>query len=259
MTPFLAVTTLARREITRFFRQKSRVMGALLQPLVLWLLLGTGLSSSFRPGEGPGYVEYFFPGVLALALLFSAILATISVVEDRQSGFLQGVLVSPAPRWSVVMGQAVGSTLLASAQATLILLLAPLVGLEVSVQAVAATVAVLLLLSFALSGLGLVLAWRMQSTQGFHVIMNLALMPMWLLSGAFFPAEGAPAWLAWVMKLNPMTYGVSALRRCLYLRGGDFTAQFGHLPTLLTSVLIIGLFATAAFATAFLLARKAAP
>ncbi|MFQ5700355.1 MAG: ABC transporter permease [Acidobacteriota bacterium] len=259
---FMAVETLAHREITRFVRQRSRVVGALLQPLVFWLLLGPGLQSSFQPaGSSPdvAYTEYFFPGILALALLFSAIFATISVVEDRKSGFLQGVLVAPVPRWSIVTGQALGSTVLAGTQAGLILLLAPVAGLDVSARSAAASLAVLALMGFALSGMGLLLAWRMDSTQGFHAIMNLLLLPMWLLSGAFFPAAGAPGWLSWVMALNPMTYGLSALRRSLYLGVPDMTARFGHLPPMGLSLAVVALVGLASLTGASELARRAAP
>ena len=217
MRPLLAIGTLARREIVRFVRQRSRLTGALLQPVVFWLLMGAGLKGSFRASVGEqGYSEYFFPGILALVALFSAIFSTISVVEDRRSGFLQGVLVAPVPRWSIVAGQAVGSTLLAALQSGLVLLLAPAAGIRLTPGSGLATFGVLVATSFGLSCLGLALAWKMNSTQGFHAIMNLLLMPMWLLSGAFFPAEGASPWLARVMALNPLTYALAALRRCLY-------------------------------------------
>src|SRR5215510_12404103 len=111
MTTWLPVYALWRREVLRFVRQRSRVSGAFAQPLVFWLLLGGGLNASFRPaGAAPGtnYVEYFYPGTIALVLLFTAIFATISTVEDRRAGFLQGVLVAPVPRWAIIAGQALG-------------------------------------------------------------------------------------------------------------------------------------------------------
>jgi ABC-2 type transport system permease protein len=248
--PLLAVATLWRREIVRFLRQRSRVVGALGQPVVFWLLLGGGLAASFRPPGAPGgtgYVEYFYPGIIALIVLFTAIFATISVVEDRQAGFLQGVLVAPVARWMIVLGQALGATTLALLQGTLFLALAPAVGIPLTLAAVAAAMAVMFLIAFALTSLGLLIAWRMDSTQGFHAIMNLILLPIWLLSGAFFPATGAPAWLAWVMTLNPLTYGVAALRRTLYL--GD-PAAAGGLPPAGLSIAVTIVFGAVAFAAA---------
>ena len=127
----LAVLTLWRREVLRFVRQRSRLVGSLAQPVVFWLLLGGGLSGAFRPpgaAPGSGYLEYFYPGVLALVLLFTAIFSTISTVEDRRSGFLQGVLVAPVGRTAIVLGQSLGGTTLAVFEGTLFLLLAPLAG-----------------------------------------------------------------------------------------------------------------------------------
>ncbi len=216
----IQILTLWWREITRFRRQRSRLIGAFLQPLVFWMLLGAGLKASFRPSgvpEGVNYVEYFYPGVIVLVLLFTAIFATIQTVEDRKQGFLQGVLVAPISRTTVVMGQALGGTTLALLQGVVFLVLAPVAGIHLSIGAIAISVAMMAIIAFALTGIGLAIAWRIESTQGFHAIMNLILIPIWLLSGAFFPAEGAPLWLRWTMRLNPLTYAMAALRRGLYL------------------------------------------
>lgn len=232
----IQVATLWWREITRFRRQRSRLIGAFLQPLVFWTLLGAGLNASFRPSgmpAGVNYVEYFYPGVIVLVLLFTAIFATIQTVEDRKQGFLQGVLVAPISRGTVVMGQALGATTLALAQGIVFLVLAPLAGIHLSAAAVAASVVTMATIAFALTSIGLTIAWRIESTQGFHAIMNLILIPIWLLSGAFFPAAGAPGWLGWTMRLNPLTYGMAALRDGLYLAepgalsaGPNFAASF---------------------------------
>jgi ABC-2 type transport system permease protein len=238
------------REVVRFLRQRSRVSGALLQPLVFWLLLGGGLNASFHPAgsaQGTSYVAYFYPGMLALVLLFTAIFATISTVEDRREGFLQGVLAAPLPRWGIVFGQALGGTTLAVAQGAVMLALAPFVGIRLSLAAVLATLAVMLIIAAGLTSLGLIIAWRLKSTQGFHAIMNLILIPLWLLSGAFFPATGAPGPLRVIMQLNPLTYGMGALRRCLYL--GDPLAA-GALPPFVWCLVVSIGFAVLAFAAA---------
>jgi ABC-2 type transport system permease protein len=213
----LSVYTLWRRDIVRFVRQRSRVIGALGTPIVFWALLGSGLGASFQgPGLATGgYLEFFFPGTLALIVLFTAIFSTISLIEDRQEGFLQGVLVAPVPRTAIVLGKMLGGTTLAVAQAALFLVLAPLAGLRVTLADLPLILLVLTLLGFALTGLGFLLAWNLESTQGFHAIMNLLLVPMWVLSGAVFPASGASAWLRPIMFLNPMTYGVSALQEIM--------------------------------------------
>jgi ABC-2 type transport system permease protein len=254
----LQIATLWWREVTRFRRQRSRVIGAFLQPLVFWLLLGGGLSASFRPPDAPAgtnYVEYFYPGVIVLVLLFTAIFATISTVEDRKQGFLQGVLVAPITRPTIVMGQALGGTTLALIQGVIFLILAPLAGIHLTIGAVAAAIVIMALVAFALTSIGLVIAWRIDSTQGFHAIMNLILIPIWLLSGAFFPAAGAPAWLRWTMRLNPLSYGMAALRRSLYL--GATTAA-SSAPGCMMPLAITGAYSAATFILAASVATRAA-
>lgn len=251
-----AIGTLWRREIVRFSRQRGRLVGAFAQPMVFWLLLGGGMHASFQPPglpPGIGYVTYFYPGILVLVLLFTAIFATIAVVEDRQAGFLQGVLVAPVPRAGVVLGQALGCTTLALLQGGLFLVFAPFLGIRLTLPALWAVLGVQFLLAFGLTNLGLVIAWRMDSTQGFHAIMNLILIPIWLLSGAVFPASGASAWLEWAMRLNPLTYGMSALRRCLYWHD---PAAAGELPALLPSLIVIAAFCVATFWAAAATARR---
>lgn len=244
----LPVMSLSRREVVRFLRQRSRVIGSLGQALLFWILIGAGFQASFQPPgvpEGIGYSEYFFPGLLALLLLFTAVFATISVVDDRQSGFLQAVLASPVPRWTIVLGQAAGSTILAVGQGLLLLVLAPLVGIRLSLASALAATGVMILVAFSVSGLGLLLAWRLTSTRGFHAIMNLILFPLWWLSGALFPQEGLPAWMAWIVKVNPVTYGITALRHTLYL--GD-PGSVENLAPLGFSVAVTAIFAAVTFA-----------
>jgi ABC-2 type transport system permease protein len=254
---WLPVATLWRREIVRFVRQRSRLLGAFAQPLVFWLLLGGGMNASFRASAGvadTGYMEYFFPGVIAMVLLFTAIFATISTVEDRREGFLQGVMVAPVTRSQIVLGQALGGTTLALIQGAIFLCLAPLAGIHIGLGSALAAILVMFLVAFALTSLGLVIAWRMESTQGFHAIMNLILLPIWFLSGAVFPLAGVPPPLSWIMRLNPLTYGMAALRRALYAGNG---AAVSALPALAPALLITLLFAVTAFAAATAMAKRA--
>lgn len=258
MNALAPTRALVRREIVRFLRQRSRVTGALAQPVVFWLLLGGGLNASFQPAGAPAgtsYVQYFYPGTIAMVLLFTAIFATISTVEDRREGFLQGVLVAPVGRWEIVLGQCLGGTSLAVMQGALCLVIAPFIGVPLSLVALAATIGVAALISVALTSLGLIIAWRMDSTQGFHAIMNLILLPIWVLSGALFPAAGAPAPLSWLMAANPLTYGMAALRRCLYL---GQPALAGPVPALAPSLAITVLFALGAFGLAVSTASRKA-
>ena len=253
----LGAGTLWLREITRFRRQPSRVIGSLLQPLVFWLLLGAGLKASFRPAGMPpemNYFQYLYPGFIVLVLLFTAIFATISTVEDRREGFLQGVLVAPISRPLIVMGQALGGTTLAWIPSCIFLVLAPLAGITLSVASLMVSAVIMAVIAFSLTCIGLVIAWRIESTQGFHAIMNLILIPLWLLSGAFWPASGAPAVLSWLMLLNPLTYGVAALRQALYLgQSGGFVS----LPDFAHSVVVASVSAVATYILAARVASRA--
>ena len=215
----LPVLTLTRREIVRFFRQRNRVVGALLQPLIFWVLFGAAFRESFKPpagSEGMSYQEYFFPGTVVMILLFTAIFSTISIIEDRKEGFLQSVLVAPISPFAMVLGKILGGTMLAMMQGVLFLMLAFTLNIPLSAVQVAEAIGVMFVIAFALTGLGFMIAWRMESTQGFHAIMSVFLLPMWLLSGALFPAAGVPAWLRIMITVNPLTYGLAAFRHVLY-------------------------------------------
>jgi ABC-2 type transport system permease protein len=245
-----AAYALAWREVARFVRQPSRIVGAFAPPLLAWLLLGAGFGSSFRvPGaEGTSYVAWFFPGTVVLVVLFAAIFSTISVIEDRREGFLQAVVVSPVSPFAVAAGKIAGGTLLALAQGGALLLLAPLLGYAPSAAALAPALLVLAFVALALTGLGLAIAWMLDSTQGFHAIMNLFLIPMWFLSGSFFPAEGAPPWLRAAMAVNPLTYGVAALRRALDPAAAGLPSATLSLAVTLAFALGAALVATAVIA-----------
>jgi ABC-2 type transport system permease protein len=252
----IAVYTLWLRDVVRFLRQRSRIVGALGSPIVFWALLGSGMHRSFKApagAESSSYLEFFFPGTLALIVLFTAIFSTISVIEDRQAGFMQGVLVAPVPRTAIALGKIFGGSTLALMQAVIFLLAAPLVGIHLTVASTALVIGVLAIVGFGLTGLGFLLAWWLDSTQGFHAIMNLFLVPMWILSGAVFPAYGAAGWIRGLMLVNPLTYGVSALRLLLT---PDLA---GSGSGLVTSVIVISAFGLAMLAadTAVVVWRRA--
>lgn len=212
------VQTLVARDLRRFFRQPSRVVGALVQPLIFWLVIGSGMASSFRmPGaENVGYVQYFYPGIVMLVVLFTSIFTTMSVIEDRHKGFLQAVLVAPASRASLVLGKTLGGVAIALAQAAIFLALAPLAGFAVGSIHWSALALQLLGVGIGLSSLGFAIAWWLDSTQGYHVVMSVLLIPLWILSGAMFPTTGGPRWIGWLMRANPMAYAVAGVRRALY-------------------------------------------
>lgn len=253
---WLPAYTLWRREVVRFLRQRNRVVSALVQPGLFWLLFGSGFQGSFRIGADPaaaqGFMEFLFPGTVVLVLLFTAIFSTFSLIQDRSEGFLQSVLVAPVSRSGIVLGKVAGGTTLAVGQGLLFLCLAPLAGVPLTPLTFAAGALVLLLVGFGLTALGLAAGWLMDSVQGFHAVMMLVLMPLWLLSGAFFPLDGAPSWLGWVMRVNPLTYGVALFRHALY--PGGLPGQ--DLPSAGVSLVVSVTFATAVFAVAWIIVGR---
>jgi len=225
----LPVYTLWRREMVRFFRQRNRVMSALVTPILTWLMLGFGLNRSFiapaaegtATANSTGYLIYFFPGTVTMILLFTAIFSTITVIEDRREGFLQGVMVSPVPRLAIVLGKVLGGATIALIHAFIFLLIWPFVAPSINIWLILASIPLLVMLSVAMTSLGFCIAWPMDSTAAFHAIMMVFLMPMWFLSGAIFPVETAPLGLKIVMMINPLTYAHEAFATTL--TGGKAT------------------------------------
>jgi ABC-2 type transport system permease protein len=209
--------TIWLREIVRFYRQKARVVGVIASPLLFWFVLGSGFAHSFRGGAGSDqYLGYFFPGAVVMIVLFTAIFSMMSLIQDRNEGFLLSVLAAPVSRSAIVLGKVLGGATLAAIQGIVFLVFTPLVGVHPSLTAVGISIAAIIMISFELTALGFAIAWPMDSPQAFHAIVNLILLPLWMLSGALFPASGASGWLHALMRLNPLTYGTDALRNALF-------------------------------------------
>ena len=245
----LPALTLWWREVVRFYRQRTRVVGVIASPIVFWLVIGSGFGTSFRSGEtgSQHYLNYFYPGALIMIVLFTSIFTMMSVIEDRREGFLLSVLVAPVSRSAIVLGKVLGGTTLSAVQGLIFLIFAPLVGVHIGLAGLVLVASTVFLVSFALTALGFAIAWPMDSTQAFHAIINLFLIPLWLLSGALFPISGASLWLRVLMRLNPLTYGVEALRQLLYSEGSTGLA---------TSLATLVLFSLFMFGLAFLMANR---
>ena len=211
------IGVLLRRDLRLFVRQRSRIVGAVAQPLLLWLAIGAGIAPAFRMGGGDvGYMAYFFPGIVLMLILQNAISATMSVIEDRHQGFLQGVLVAPGSRAALVLGKCAGATAVGLMQAILLLALSPLAGFPYGGMNWPLLSAALALSSLALCAVGFAIAWWLDSTSGYHVLMSLVLFPLWILSGALFPAAGLHPVLGVLVHVNPMTYAVAWTRRAMH-------------------------------------------
>jgi ABC-2 type transport system permease protein len=207
------------RELIRFVSERTRILGALGQPLIYLAIMGTGFGATFRSAAVPrgfSYLEFMYPGVLGMTVLFTAIFSAISIIWDREFGFLKEILVAPVARGSIVAGKVAGGATVATLQGVLLLILAPIVGVHLGLAQIAGIALVMLLVAAALTSFGLVIASRMATMEGFQVVMNFLVLPLWLLSGAFFPLRGLPLWMTVLTRIDPLTYAVDALRGMVY-------------------------------------------
>jgi ABC-2 type transport system permease protein len=224
MRAVIGILTLWQRDLLRFWRDRTRIVGGLAQPLLFLAIFGAGLSPWMgRLGGatmGPDYVQFIYPGIIGMSVLFSSIFSAVSVVWDREFGFLKELLVAPIPRWSIVIGKALGGSSTSMLQGLLLLVLAPVIGVDLRVGTIVLLIPLLFLLAFALSSIGLVIAARMRSTEGFGLVMNFLVTPLLFLSGALYPLNNLPSWLVVLTRLDPVTYGIDAIRRVVLAATG---------------------------------------
>lgn len=212
-----AVKVVLQRELIRFWQDRIRIVVALAQPVLFLFVLGGGLTSLTSAGAGGFDLRTFlFPGVLAMSVMMPAMFSAGSIVFDREYGFLREMLVAPVSRTALVVGKCLGGALVATGQGLLVLALAPAVGISYSIGWMVSAVALMLVLSFTLTALGVMAAGRIKSFQGFMALVNMIVMPMLFLSGAIFPLSGLPTWLSAVTQVNPLTYAVDAVRRVVF-------------------------------------------
>jgi ABC-2 type transport system permease protein len=217
MSGYGAMMALGKRELIRQLRQPSRVIASIATPMLIWLFIVGGFSKAVGgvAGGQSSLTAYTIPGMASLTVMFASIFAAISLIQDRHDGVLRAALVSPAPGWSIALSKIGAGSVLALIQALIVLLTLPLLGVGLTPIGVFGAVLALGCISVALIGLGLALAWIVDSTQGFHGVMNAVLMPMWLVSGAIFPVEDAAGWLRVIALLNPLTWAQAAMRSSL--------------------------------------------
>lgn len=233
----------AYRELLRFVNERSRVIGSLAFPLFFLVIFGAGfgrLIGSLAPGVD--FIQFMYPGLVAMSVLMSSLFAGVSVVWDREFGFLREIMVAPIGRAGIVLGKALGATAVALLQVAVLLLLAPIVGVSLSLQTIVLLVPVVAVLALGLSGLGILIASFMTSQQGFQLIIQLLVFPLIFLAGIFFPVNSVPDWLQVIAKLNPMTYGVDAIRQIFLGPLPELgVTVLGHTMTALQDVLVVGL------------------
>jgi len=215
MNELEAAWALTWRDLVRFVRDRGQVMGAFARPLLWLIFMGKGLSASVRLTGGVDYQHFVFAGAIAMAVLFGGMFQGVTIIWDREFGFLKEVLVAPISRVTIVLGKTLSGTVVTIVQGSLTLIFAPLVGLHLGFGAFFALLGVIAILSLAMSAMGVVLATRMQTFEGFGVISNFVIMPLYFLSGGVFPVERLPGWMAVLVRANPVTYGVDLMRHAL--------------------------------------------
>lgn len=210
-----AIRMLCERDIVRYLRERAQLYGSLARAVVWLFIFGMGLRGSVNVPGGLSYVVFAFPGMLAMAVIFASLQSAVSIIFDREFGFLKEVLVAPIPRSSVALGKALAGATIAMLQGAVIFVFAPVIGLWPAPQRILACLAVMLVMGLGLTGIGIAIAARMTSFEGFGTVNNFVILPLYFTSGAQFPLSGAPSWLRAVVRLNPLAYGVDLLRGLL--------------------------------------------
>jgi ABC-2 type transport system permease protein len=212
------IYTIWLREFITFMREKFRIIAMIGQPLLYLLVLGKGITAGMRltGASEVDYISFMYPGIIGMSILFTSMFSAISIIWDREFGFLKEVLVAPVPRWGVALGKSLGGATIAMIQAAILIGMAPLAGISLSILVVLEMLVLAFLISFAITSFFVMVASRMQSMQSFQVVMNFIVMPLYFLSGAMFPMSTAPVWMKTLMTLNPLTYGVDAFRNVIF-------------------------------------------
>ncbi len=237
------------RDMNRLWRQRTRLYSAIVRALVWLFALGFGLRRSFVPVAGLSYEQFVFPGVIAMTIIFSGLQAAISIIYDREFGFLKEVIVAPTPRSTLILGKCLGGATSSTIQAAIVLVFAPLAGVGLTLLSVLSSLMAMFIVALALSSLGIVIAVRMTDFENFGTIQNFITLPLYLFSGAVFPTQGVPPWLGFILLVNPLTYGVNAIRGTLL----GYNA--GAVPLDLT---ILGVFTVVMLTIAIFLSRREA-
>jgi len=249
MNQLRGIYTIWYRDLLRFWHDKMRLLGSITFPLLFLFVFGSGLSARMGVlGAGFDFTQFIYPGIIGMTVLMSSFMSGVSVVWDREFGFLKEVLVAPISRAAVATGKALGAATIASLQGVLILAFAPLIGVSLSIGTVLALLPLMFLLAVSLGSFGVLLATRIRSMEAFQATMQMLMFPMVFLSGAFFPLQGLPQWMNVLVKVNPATYGIAPIRQVVLGMEPDATyaiTLFGHTLTLWNEILILAGFGAA--------------
>jgi len=235
---FNAIYVIVAREFKKFIRERGRLFSTIARPLLWLFIVGAGITRLVPVDAGVPYIQFIFPGILGLTILFSSIFSSISIIWDKEFGFMKEILVAPVSRFSIVIGKALSGTVVSTIQAAIILALFPFVGFKLDLIQIIGVMLICASLSFSLSAFGIVLATFYESYESFSVIMNFIVMPMFFLSGAMYPVKLLPDVLKFVSKLNPLTYGIDAIKHVIFpFEAGKMSPDF---PLILDIIVIMG-------------------
>ena len=240
---YRAVWVNAYRELKRYVNNRSRAISSFLMPILFLVVFGAGFNKALgNLVPGTDFIQYMYPGIIAMAVFQTSLFSGLSIVWDREIGFLREVLVAPLPRGGIIIGKAAGSAITAVIQGLVMLIIAPFVGVHLTVLAVIELIPILIIISMAISGLGLLVGSRLRSQQSFQTVVQVLVFPLIFASGAFFPLNSVPGWLVDIARVNPLTYGVDALRH-LFLGSQAASALgislFGHVLSMAQDMLIV--------------------
>lgn len=229
------IWVLWRRDLLHYWRNRVRAVVGLTMPMIWLFVFGGGMSASFSRGAqsfnvpNVGYTQFIFPGVIAMSLIFNAIFSALDTVKDKEFGFLKEILVAPVPRATIVFGRSLGAASTAAIQATLILILAPFVGVHLPIVTVVTLVPTIWIVALSLAAIGILLAAAFDNQEGFQFVVNFVNMPMFFLSGALFPLAQLPGWMEMLVRLNPASYAVDVMRRIVLSGQGLSTETVNQL------------------------------
>jgi ABC-2 type transport system permease protein len=204
------------RELIRFERTRTRILSGLIQPILFLIVLGYGMAGLVGTTAGFDFKKFMFPGIMAMSVVTTAIFSGMSIVWDREFGFLREMLVAPTSRASLALGKTAGGATVAAVQGTIMLVLAPLIGVHLTAPLVLEIIGLELLMAIALTAFGVFVATHIERMEGFQVVMQMLLFPMIFLSGALFPLNSLPGWLTVLTRINPLTYAVAPLRQVVF-------------------------------------------
>jgi ABC-2 type transport system permease protein len=246
MNNMLGIYTIWYRDVLRFWHDKARMFSAILFPVMFLVIFGSGLQGTIGlMAGGVNFTQFMFPGIMGMSVLMGSFMSGVSIVWDREFGFLKEVLVAPISRISVAVGRTLGAATVATIQGIIILVLAPILDVPLSVGAVFALIPLMFLLAASMGSMGILLASRVKSTEAFQAIMQMLMFPMIFLSGVFFPMQNLPAWMSFIVKINPATYGVAAIRQMVLgtIPDSPFNIYlFGHLMSIWENIGVLAVF-----------------